>query len=267
MGKKEIINKGKKLVYQTAGKGKPLLLIHGFGEKSDIWKNQVEFLQNNYLLIIPDLPGSSESELQEDMSMEGMAASIKEILDKEKITRCTMIGHSMGGYILLAFAEKFSTYIEAFGLFHSTAFADTEEKKAARRKGIEFIKEHGAFSFLENTTPTLFSPVTHEKIPQLIDQQIQMLDNFSAASLVSYYEAMIQRPDRTHILRNSTSPVLFIAGKYDTAVPLTDSLKQCHLPSLSYIHILENSGHLGMLEEPEKVNQILKNFLDKTTFT
>ena len=137
-----------------------------------------------------------------------------------------------------------------------------EEKKATRRKGIEFINEHGAFEFLKNTTPNLFSPCKPQmKTPELIDEQIKTLNNFSAAALVSYYEAMIQRPDRTNILRNSTIPVLFIAGKYDNAVPLSDILKQCHLPSLSYIHILENSGHMGMLEEPEKANLILENFL------
>jgi len=267
MDKKEIKIKEKKLVYHVKGKGKAVMLIHGFGEKSDVWNNQVEFLKDTFRIIVPDIPGSGESELQDDMSMEGMAESIKGILDAEKISRCVIIGHSMGGYILLAFAEKYFSYLEGFGLFHSTGFADSEEKKATRRKGIEFINEHGGFTFLENTTPNLFSPVTHNRQPELIDKQIQTLNNFSVAALVSYYEGMINRPDRTAILRNSTSPVLFIAGKYDNAVPLPDILKQCHLPSLSYIHILENSGHMGMLEETDKANQILKNFLDKTTFT
>lgn len=267
MDKKEIKINLKKIVYRVFGEGKPVMFIHGFGEKSEIWNKQIDYLKKRYKVIVPDLPGSGESELQDDMSMEGMAETIKEVLDTEKTSRCTLIGHSMGGYILLAFAEKYLSYLEAFGLFHSTSFADTEEKKSMRRKGIEFIKEYGALSFLKNTTGNLFSPVTHSDRPQLIEEQIQTLTNFSEESLVSYYEAMIQRPDRTHLLRNSTIPILFIAGKYDNAVPLQDSLKQCHLPSLSYIHILENSGHMGMLEETEKANQILKNFLDKTTFT
>lgn len=267
MDKKEIKIEGKKVVYSISGEGNPVMLVHGFGEKSDVWRNQVELLKNKFRLIIPDLPGSGESEMNDDMSMEGMAETLKEILDAERIARCIMVGHSMGGYILLAFAEKYYSCLDAFGLFHSSAYADSEEKKASRQKGIEFIKEHGAFAFLKNTTPTLFSPLTHDQRPEIIDEQIQGLNKFSATALVSYYESMIGRPDRTSILRNSTIPILFIAGKYDNAVPLSDTLKQCHLPSLSYIHILENSGHMGMLEEAGKANKVLQNFLEKATFT
>src|ERR1041384_7943248 len=105
------------------------------------------------------------------MSMEGMAEVLKIIFDKENIqvsdsefppsaSGAVLIGHSMGGYITLAFVEKYSNYLSAFGLFHSTAFPDTEEKKITRSKGIEFIKEHGAFEFLKTSTPNLFSPIT-----------------------------------------------------------------------------------------------------------
>ena len=110
------------------------------------------------MLIVPDLPGAGKSDMIDDMSMEGMAEMLKAIIDKEKISSFVLIGHSMGGYITLAFAEKYPQYLIKFGLFHSTAYADNEEKKAIRRKGIDFIKEHGAFEFLKNTTPNLFSP-------------------------------------------------------------------------------------------------------------
>jgi pimeloyl-ACP methyl ester carboxylesterase len=264
MDKREIQVDGQKIIYNIYGKGEPVMLVHGFGEKADVWKKQVDSLKENFTLIVPDLPGSGESATVNDMSMEGMAGVLKSILDTESIRRCVMIGHSMGGYITLAFAEKYPGYLKAFGLFHSTAYADSEEKKSARRKGIEFINEHGAFRFLENTTPNLFSPATKDERPGLIDEQIAGLNNFTEAALVYYYESMIQRPDRTMVLRNSTIPILFIAGKYDTAIPQEDILKQCHLPSLSYIHILENSGHMGMLEEPGKSSLILKNFLEET---
>lgn len=107
----------------------------------------------------------------------------------------------------------------------------------------------------------MFSPVTAEEKPALITKQVTGSGNFLPASLVSYYEAMMQRPDRTEILANATVPVLFIMGKYDTAIPLEDLLKQCHLPEKSYIHILQKSGHMGMLEEAEKCNLVLERFL------
>ncbi len=262
---KKIQVQGKKIVYQVTGNGKPVLLIHGFGEKADVWNNHVEFLKDKFQLIIPDLPGSGRSEMIDDMSMEGMAEVIKIILETENPPsegrEACIIGHSMGGYITLAFVEKYPELVSAFGLFHSSAFADSEEKKATRRKGIEFINQHGAFEFLKTATPNLFSPNTKETNPKLIDGQIAGLDNFSPIALVSYYNAMMMRPDRTEVLRNTTVPVLFIMGKYDVAVPVEDGLKQCHLPENSYIHILQESGHMGMLEEPGKSNQILEKFL------
>jgi len=206
------------------------------------------------------------------MSIEGMAEVIKTILDKEfpKFPPCgeirghggaCVIGHSMGGYVTLAFAQKYPGYLSSFGLFHSTAYADSQEKKDIRRKGIEFIRHHGAFEFLKATTPNLFSQQTKDGQPEIITEFITGLNNFSAPALVSYYEAMIKRPDRTEILQKAIVPVLFIMGKCDPAVPLEDGLQQCHLPEKSYIYVLRDSGHMGMLEEKDKCNEILEKFL------
>ena len=258
---KFLLYQNKKIFYRITGTGKPVILIHGFGEDATVWQNQVDFLKNKFQLIIPDLPGSGQSEMIDDMSMEGMAETIHSIIHEENIESCPVIGHSMGGYILLALMEKYWNQVSAFGLFHSSAFADSEEKKATRRKGIEFINLQGAFEFLKTTTPNLFSPITKDERPELIDKQIASLDNFLPSALVSYYKAMMQRPDRTEILRKATVPVLFIMGKYDVAVPVDDGLKQCHLPEKSYIHILRQSGHMGMLEEPGNSNRILEEFL------
>ena len=237
------------------------MLVHGFGEEGDVWAKQVEFLKNRYHLIVPDIPGSGRSEMVTDMSMEGLAEVLHSIIHEEQIDTCAVIGHSMGGYITLALVESYWNHVNAFGLFHSTAFADTEEKKQTRKKGIEFIKQHGAFGFLKTSTPNLFSPHSKSTIPGSIEEFIASLANFSADALVSYYEAMMKRPDRTHLLKKTENPVLFIAGEHDNAVPLDDVLKQCHLPEKSYIHVLRNSGHMGMMEETEKANGILEEFL------
>ena len=258
---KEIQITGKKIYYRIIGEGNPVMLVHGFGEDGTVWKNQVEFLKDKFRIIIPDLPGSGKSELIENSSIEDMAEVLHQIIHEEDIDHCVMIGHSMGGYITLAFAEMYWNHLSAFGLFHSSAYADSKEKITTRQKGIEFINEHGAFAFLKTATPNLFSPLTKAENPGLIDKQINSLDNFSPAALVSYYEAMINRPDRTAILLQATVPVLFIIGKYDNAVPPEDSLQQCHLPEKSYIHMLNRSGHMGMLEEPQQSNQILEKFL------
>ena len=258
---KEILYQNKKIFYRVIGNGKPVMLVHGFGEDGDIWRQQVEFLRDSFQLIIPDLPGSGESETIHDMSMEGMAEVIHAIIHAENIDACPVIGHSMGGYITLALVAKYWNHVSAFGLFHSTAYADNEQKKATRRKGIEFIREHGAFEFLKTVIPNLFSPNSKEKIPDSIKELIDRGNNFTPAALVSYYESMIKRPDRTAVFQKNSVPVLFIMGKYDNAVPMEDVLKQCPLPEKSYIHILHESGHMGMIEECEKSNAILMKFL------
>ena len=167
----------------------------------------------------------------------------------------------MGGYITLAFAEKYPELLRAFGLFHSSAFADTEEKKETRRKGIAFIKQHGGGKFIEQATPNLFSDNTKQKSPEMVSDLVKKYTNFSGKSLVSYYDAMISRPDRTNILKKFDGPILFIMGQHDNAIPLKDILLQCHLPRVSYIQLLADSGHMGMLEEPAKSTSFLRKFL------
>ncbi|HVM89087.1 MAG TPA: alpha/beta hydrolase [Puia sp.] len=262
---------GSKIFYKKTGKGPSVVLVHGFAEDGTIWDKQVEFLKNHTQLIIPDLPGSGKSNPGQQFPngriyiIDDYADIIKKILEKEQVSSCIMVGHSMGGYITLAFAEKYARLLNAFTLFHSTAYADSDEKKAARRKSIEFMQKNGTAAFLKQSSPNLFSTATKIHHPEMVQELIQRYDNFSVQSLVSYYETMILRPDRTNVLRNCQKPVQFIIGEGDTAVPLEQSLKQCHLPEISYIHILENIGHMGMWEASDAVNDLLFAFVNQVS--
>ena len=256
-----------KICYHTIGKGKPVVLIHGFAEDGDIWKNQIEFLKDHFYLIIPDLPGSGKSELIKDMSIEGMCELVKEILNIElskfplqEAEGVCLIGHSMGGYITLAFAEKYPDSLASFALVHSSAFADSEEKKAARLKSIEFVKKNGAYEFLKAAIPDLFLQRGQDgsKPPDpCINTLIEKSKSFTDEAIIAYYRAMINRPDRTAVLKTFLKPILFIIGEHDKAVPFEQSMQQCYLPAISHVHILRNSAHMGMLEETDKVNTAL----------
>lgn len=259
--KKQMYFQGKKISYTTLGQGYPVVLVHGFAEDSDVWKYQLEALSAHYRLIIPDLPGAGASALTDTFSMELGADCIRQVLQQENIERTILIGHSMGGYISLAFAEKYAAYLRAFGLFHSTAYADNDEKKASRQKGIEFILSHGSHEFLKQSIPNLFSPDSRISMGGAVKEMIEQYRNFNPNTLIACQQAMMQRPDRTHVLTSFTGPVLFMMGKHDTAVPYEQSLRQSHLPHISYIHILEQSGHMGMWEEKEKANAALLSFL------
>ena len=242
------------------------MLLHGFAEDGTIWDHQVNKLKDDFFVIVPDLAGSGSSELLEgQIFMEDYADVIKTIADaeltKKKQEQFTLIGHSMGGYITLAFAQKYPELLNAFGLFHSTAYADDDAKKKIRIKGIEFIKNNGAGLFLKNTTANLFSEKTKKSKPWLVEDLINSSKYFTSEALIQYYKAMIERPNRTKVLKSFEKPILFVIGKNDNAVSLKTSLEQCHLPSISYIKILQNSGHMGMWEEKKEANAFLIEFL------
>ncbi len=251
------------LRYRVLGQGEPLVLLHGFGEDSEVWDSIIPSLQENYKLIIPDLPGSGDSTIlkKDKVIMIDFAHCLKAILDKEKIKKCTLIGHSMGGYITLAFAEKYPTCLKAFGLFSSTAIADSAEKKETRTKAISFIKENGAEAFLKTALPNQFADA--KKSHKLIDHLLIKGKQFENKALVQYYRAMIARPDRTSILKRSAVPVLFIFGEKDNLISLEDGLKITSLPQQSQVNVLKNSGHMGMLEEPKETVKILMKFLQE----
>jgi len=245
------------------GSGNAVVLLHGFGEDSSIWNEMTESLSAMYQFIIPDIPGSGNSSMLsgENISMEDYADSLFAILQKESIKKCTLIGHSMGGYIALAFAEKYPQLLHGFGLFHSSAYADDDSKKETRKKAIEFIQTNGVDAFLKTSTPGLFMDATASKND--IDDLLQKGKLFTPEALIQYYGAMIARPDRTHVLRNFEGPILFMLGAHDKAVPFEQGLEQSHLPGQSHIHILRNSAHMGMLEEKEKSLLNLTDFLQQ----
>ncbi len=261
MEKKFAIYQNKKIYYRATGKGVPVMLVHGFGEDDSIWDNLEKYLKGSCRLVIPQLPGTGNSELLPKTSMETMAAALLAIADQEGFEIFTMLGHSMGGYITMAFAESYPGRLKAFGLVHSTAYADSEEKKIARRQGIEFIREHGSAAFFRNSNPNLFSEKTRKEHPDLVEGIVNKPLAVSPEAAIAYYEAMIRRKGRTHVLKSAQVPVLFIIGKSDKAVSPADAVKQSTLPAISDIHLLQDSGHLGMFEEPEKFNKAIAAFI------
>lgn len=262
MTEKNISHGDVSLYYTVSGTGDPVVLVHGFGEDSSVWDGLREALQDHFTVIVPDLPGSGRSAGTSDKtSIESLADNVRLVLDNERIGGCAMIGHSMGGYITLAFAASYPEKISKLGLFHSTSFPDSEEKKLARKKNIDFITRNGALKFQEQIIPGLFSRETNEKNPALVQRTIQRYGNFSGQSLVHYTAAMMNRPGRMEVLKEFEGPVLFIMGEADAVIPMEQSLKECHLPGISYIYVCTHSGHLGMLEEPEFCIDAVRYFL------
>ncbi|MEO5647391.1 MAG: alpha/beta hydrolase [Chitinophagaceae bacterium] len=252
--------------YRIAGNGPVVVLVHGFAEDGSVYDAQVERLGDEFTVFVIDLPGCGKSGLigngteTDHASTELMAEAVYEILKSGSVDSCTIIGHSMGGYVSLAFAEKYPELLKGLGLFHSSAFADTSEKIETRLKAIDHLNKYGTKSFLLTSIPNLFAEKFKKNNPGAVEQFIKKYTSFTPASLTGYYYAMINRPDRTHVLRDYAKPILFIIGEEDMAIPLPASLNQCYLPKQSHLHILPSTGHMGMIEEPAKTSTILLDF-------
>jgi pimeloyl-ACP methyl ester carboxylesterase len=252
--------------YVKTGAGPAVILLHGFGEDHHIFNSTVAMLEKTNTVYAPDLLGTGMSSINtfpSNFSIEYLADSIAALLQHEKIENCTLLGHSMGGYITVAFAKKYPQYLKGFGLLHSTALPDTPIKIENRLRGITFIQKFGAASFLETTAPNLFGSFTQKNHPQIITDFIQSIPAFTNEALTHYYQAMMARPDVTSVLEATQLPVLYILGDQDMPVALEDTLPQTKMPKRAYLYVLENCGHMGMLEQPINFNKAVLDFLDK----
>lgn len=238
-----------------------VVLIHGFAENNQIWDQQQAYLSEQFYVITPDLPGSGQTPLTEPLSIESMADYVQSVLVAEGVENAVIIGHSMGGYVALALAEKYPAMVKGLGLFHSTAAPDSEEKKEGRLKSINIIEQYGGEAFIKQALPNMFSPAYKKQHPEQVEAYVSLGLQCPQASLIAYYRAMINRPDRTAILSSLEVPVLFVLGKDDTAIPLKSVLSQVSIPHTSSIHIFDNTGHMGMWEIPEASRLLLQQFI------
>ena len=256
--------------YRVIGQGKPVLLLHGFGEDSQIWHHQIQFLTPYCQLIVPNLPGTglspnvadTQAVLSVASSIDAIAGAMLALLEEIKINQpVTVLGHSMGGYVALAMARQQPATIGALGLVHSTAFADSEAKKVMRQKAIQFISEKGGNAFMQTAIPSLFSDKYNALHPEKVAELVEAATHFSPKVLAAYYVAMMNRPDCTDVLSHLGKPILFVMGTEDKAVPMADVLQQTHLPGIAFVQVLPGVAHMGLWEQPEAINEILLNFL------
>lgn len=247
--------------YTIQGEGTPIVFLHGFGEDKRMWIDYLPAFSAQQVLTI-DLPGFGQSDVIDGITIFKMALTVKAVLDQENIRECILIGHSMGGYVTLAFAKKYSHRLRGFGLFHSHPYADTEEKKASRTKAIDFVKQYGVPIYLKQLMPLLFAKSYIQSNRYLVDKMVFYGSQTKQAGIINGLTAMRDRVDHTAVLEQTNLPVLFIIGKKDIAIPLDNSLNQTHLPALSAIHLYENVGHMGMFESEKETIAAIQEFIE-----
>ncbi len=236
---------------------KAIVLLHGLGEDASIWNGFVPFLQKEYRCIVPDYANFTGMH-----SMDDYAEYIYDlVIETKEIDSCCLIGHSMGGYIALAFAERYPEVVTGLVLFHSTAYPDSEERKETRMKHIEFLESHGLNLFLRNFIPNLFTNQFVEAYPEIIDKQRKDAQRIDVGGFISAIRAMRNRPNRLDILKKATYPVGYIIGKEDKAIPLEDVTAQVEALSNPMVLVLDKVGHSGMVEAPDECLAFLRTFL------
>lgn len=249
-----------KIAYDLKGKGTTLVFLHGFGENRQMWSKYTAYFSEYQILTI-DLPNTGDSDVME-ASVARMAKVVNAVLTAEGLEKCILIGHSMGGYVTLAFAKLYETKLLGYCLFHSQPNADTEEKKKGRNKAIDFVKKHGGSPYFKSLMPLLFAKDYLTNNETVIQQLIDFASEIPTQGTIYQLQAMRDRPDNQAVLVNSKVPVCFIIGEDDVAIPRQNSLNQTFLSNTADIHILPNVGHMGMFEAQLKTVGIVTRFVE-----
>ena len=252
--------KRKEIHYTEKGRGDTIVLLHGFTEDLRIWKQFSARLSKNYRVICIDLPGHGRSDcLAETHTMELLAESVSAVLKHNQVKTCLMIGHSMGGYVSLAFASKYPRMLKGFGLFHSHCFADTPEDKKNRRRTIEVVKKDH-FGFVSLFIPGLFPEDVQKKFSKEIEFLKWCAREIPREGIIAAQKGMLVRKDQTELLKTTKLPVLFILGLKDAKAPVAKLWDMISLPAISESLILRDCGHMGYIEAPEITLKALRNF-------
>nr|WP_314753219.1 alpha/beta fold hydrolase [uncultured Capnocytophaga sp.] len=238
---------------------KTLVFLHGFLEDSTVWKTLSEALSNTYKTISIDLLGHGKTPTIAPIhTMEMMAEEVKTVLDNENISKCTLVGHSMGGYVALAFAELFPKYIDGLVLLNSTPLPDSEEKKANRDRVLKVIEKEKEL-FVRTAITNLFSEENRSIMTTALQQLIRIgiatpNEGIAAASL-----GMKERPDRTSVLQYLSAKKLFILGKEDALIPYQKMIALGESTGMQSA-VLEG-GHLVYIENEAATIEVLRNFM------
>jgi pimeloyl-ACP methyl ester carboxylesterase len=257
---KHILFRDEKIFFSDVGKGRTVVLLHGFLGAKEIWATTTEYLQKHFRVIAIDLPGHGKSACYGYIhNMELLAKAVKAVMDALKLKKYILVGHSMGGYAALAFAELFPDNLKGMCLFHSTSYADSEEKKRDRTRSVKLVKAD-AKVYTRTTIKNLFGAKHIDKHHREVSFAQKIAGKTSKRGIVSSLEGMKDRPNRDIVLSFSEYPVMMIVGRYDAILPMQSLLNQCEFIPSKYVLLLENDGHMGFLESPKVCSKHLKRF-------
>jgi pimeloyl-ACP methyl ester carboxylesterase len=248
---------GINIAYDRRGKGVPLILIHGYPLDHTIWDEVALSLTEEFDLIIPDLRGFGESDVMEaDDSIIDYATDVAGLLNHLKIKRAYLVGHSMGGYVVLAFAREFPERVSGLGMVSTQTLADTPERKESRLATAKQVLVEGVGIVAESMTPKLSENVrVQDYVRSLIIRQRPL-------GIYSALNAMAERPDSTELFTTFKFPTVIVHGGADALISVERGREmKAVLPSAHYLE-LAGLGHMPMMENPQAVADAIRFFVN-----
>lgn len=248
--------------YRLSGQGPAVILVHGYLESLEVWDGIAPELEERYTVLRIDLPGHGRSVCrQQTISMELMADCIGAAMISLDIKRAFMLGHSMGGYATLAFAERYPGRLSGFCLLHSSPNADSAEKRRGRMGDAEAVRNGGKRELVSRSIPRLFASQNLLRMSGWVDRFIAIGLSTADEGIVGALNGMAQRPDRNHVVENADVPVLFIFGRHDNLITMemVEQLLERHKKARAVI--LNSSGHMGFVEEKRQTTEAIMSFL------
>ena len=260
---KTCIYKKEQVTFSDTGKGRAVILLHGFLGSHEIWASTIQNLSKTYRVIAIDLPGHGATPcFGYAHSMELMAKCVKAVADHLRLKKYVLIGHSMGGYAALAFADLFPDNMKGLCLYHSTSYADTDEKKRDRQRAITAVK-HDRAVYTKNTIRNLFAAKNLKYLKKEIAFATSIAKRTSNKGIIAALHGMKDRPSREVIIRMVSYPVMMVIGELDNVLPHEQLLEQARELKNGTTLYLEHDGHFGFLESPRVSNKELRKFLRK----
>ncbi len=261
--KVQLQHQGHKISYQVNGSGETIVLLHGFLESQAVWNDFRDQLSKDFRIITIDLPGHGHTDVFGEIhTMEMMADLVRMILHTQNIDHAILVGHSMGGYVSLAFARNYPELLSGLVIFHSHAAADTEEAKMNRSRTIQIVEEN-RLGFIRNFIPDLFAPENIDKHFKSIEHLKEMAGNTPKEGIVAALKGMKERKDNTGLLSELDAPVLFISGKQDKRINTAQIMEQASLPKHAEVLLLDGVGHMGYIEAPGITLDTIRCFCQK----
>jgi pimeloyl-ACP methyl ester carboxylesterase len=251
-----------KIHFTDKGFGNTIILLHGYLESSEVWNGFEEKLAKHFRVISVDLPGHGLSDVYSDThSMEFMAAIVKELLNYLGIEKVFLAGHSLGGYVTLAFLELYPEYLAGYSLFHSHPLSDSPEAIEKRLREIELVKAGNKELIYPDNVSRMFASSNLVNFSGELQRVKEIASRIPGEGIIAVLNGMMIRPSRLSLMEEGRVPCLWVLGLMDNYIPCEMIQSKVRLPENAKLIVLKNSGHIGFIEEVETSVKAIQEFV------